>query len=163
MIAEAKKLRELCNGRACFLVNDRVDVALAVDADGVHLGQDDISVDIARKIIGNDKIIGLTVHNVEEATEAEKKGVDYVGLAPIFNTDTKEDSGTPCGIEMIKKVREKVDLPIVAVGGINKDNVRDVINLGADSAVAISAVLETDDVFSEVKDFIKIIREVKSK
>jgi thiamine-phosphate pyrophosphorylase len=88
--------------------------------------------------------------------------VDYIGLAPIFRTDTKEGSGAPCGVEMIKKVREKINLPIVAVGGIDKNNVREVIHMGADGVVAVSAVLESDDVCSEVKDFISIIKEVKT-
>ena len=161
MINEAKKLKEVCNGRAILLVDDRVDVALAVDADGVHLGQSDIPVETAKKLLGENKIIGLTIHNVEEALAAEKAGVDYIGLAPIFKTDTKEDSGIPCGLEMISKVREKVSLPIVAVGGIEKNNVKDVISSGAEGVVAVSAVLNSNDVFEEVSDFIRIIKEAK--
>ncbi|RLF35758.1 MAG: thiamine phosphate synthase [Thermoplasmata archaeon] len=162
MIKEAEQLKKLCKDRAFFLVDDRVDVALAVDADGVHLGQNDMPVEIARRLLGDEKIIGLTVHNVEEAVEAEKLGVDYVGLAPVFKTDTKEDSGEPCGVEMLKKIRDIVSVPIVAVGGINKDNVQDVISAGADGVVAVSSVLQSDDVYQEVCDFIHIIKEVKS-
>lgn len=161
MIEEAQVLKNICKERAVFLVDDRVDVALAVDADGVHLGQNDMPVSIARSILGEEKIIGLTVHNVEEAVEAEKLGVDYIGLAPIFKTETKEDSGEPCGVEALEEIRNKVDLPIVAVGGINMNNVREVIRKGADGVAAVSAVLESDDVYSCVKDFIKVIREVK--
>lgn len=162
MTDEAKKLKEICNGRAVFLVNNHVDVALAVGADGVHIGQNDISVEDARQLLGNDCIIGLTVHNVEEALEAEKLDVDYIGLAPIYKTDTKDDSGIPCGPDMISEVRKNVNLPIVAVGGINKDNVSDVIKKGADGVVAVSAVLDSVDVKKEVSDFIRIIKEVKS-
>ncbi len=162
MIKEAEQLKKLCKDRAFFLVDDRVDVALAVDADGVHLGQNDMPVEIARRLLGDEKIIGLTVHNVEEAVEAEKLGVDYVGLAPVFKTGTKEDSGEPCGVEMLKKIRDIVSVPIVAVGGINKDNVQDVISAGADGVVAVSSVLQSDDVYQEVCDFIHIIKEVKS-
>ena len=162
MIKEAEQLKKLCKDRAFFLVDDRVDVALAVDADGVHLGQEDIPVDVARRILGDKKIIGLTVHNVDEAVEAEKLGVDYIGLAPIFKTGTKVDSGEPCGVEMLKKIRDIVSVPIVAVGGINKDNVQDVISAGADGVVAVSSVLQSDDVYQEVCDFIHIIKEVKS-
>ena len=162
MINEAKKLKEICNSRAVFLIDDHVDVALAVGADGVHIGQNDFSVEDARQLLGNDCIIGLTVHNVEEALEAEKLDVDYVGLAPIYKTDTKDDSGIPCGPDMISEVRKNVSLPIVAVGGINKSNVKDVISKGADGVVAVSAVLDSVDVKKEVSDFIRIIKEVKS-
>jgi thiamine-phosphate pyrophosphorylase len=162
MIEEAKQLKELCKDRAVFLVNDHVDVALAVDADGVHLGQSDISVEDARKLLGNNKIVGLTVHDVEEAVEAEKQNVNYIGLAPIYQTDTKEDSGIPCGSEMIKEVRKNTSLPIVAVGGINKNNVKEVISKGADGVVAVSAVLDTSYVYSEINDFIRIIKEAKT-
>lgn len=162
MIKEAKKLKQICEGKAIFLVNDRVDVALAVGADGVHIGQNDISVEDARRLTGPDKIVGLTVHNVKEAIQAEKMGADYVGLAPIYNTDTKEDSGIPCGPETIAQVRKNINLPIVAVGGVNKNNVKEVISKGADSVVSVSAVLSSDDVKKEIGDFIKIIKEVKS-
>ena len=162
MIKEAKKLKQICEGKAIFLVNDRVDVALAVGADGVHIGQNDISVEDARRLTGPDKIVGLTVHNVKEAIRAEKMGADYVGLAPIYNTDTKEDSGIPCGPETIAQVRKNINLPIVAVGGVNKNNVKEVISKGADSVVSVSAVLSSDDVKKEIGDFIKIIKEVKS-
>ena len=162
MIEEAKQLKELCKNKAVFLVNDHVDVALAVDADGVHLGQSDISVVDARKLLGDNKIVGLTVHNVEEAVKAEKQGVDYIGLAPIYRTDTKEDSGVPCGPEMISEIRKNINLTIVAVGGINKDNVMEVISKGADGVVAVSAVLDTKDVYSEINNFIRVIKEAKT-
>ena len=142
MISEAKQLKKICNGKALFLIDDNVDVAIAVEADGVHLGQGDISVSTARRFLGSDKIIGLTVHNVNEALEAEKLDVDYIGIAPIFSTDTKEDSGVPCGVKMIKKIRDKTSLPIVAIGGINKKNVKDVVSNGADGVVAVSEAME---------------------
>jgi len=161
-IKEAKKIKEFCKGKAIFLVNDDIDVALSVGADGVHLGQNDISVNYAKKILGNNCIIGLTVHNVEEALDAEKLGVDYIGIAPIYKTDTKEDSGIPCGPEIISEIRNNVNLPIIAVGGINKDNISEVIKNGADGVVAVSAILDSNDVKKEVSDFISIIKEVKS-
>lgn len=161
MIYEAEQLKKLCEGKAVFLVNDHIDIALAVNADGVHLGQNDLSVNDARKLLGSDKIIGLTVHNEDEAIFAEKSGVDYIGVAPIFFTDTKEDSGAPCGVEMIKKIRVKTNLPIVAVGGINKTNVVDVITNGADGVVAVSTVLDSEDVYKSIKDIIDLVREAK--
>ena len=162
MINEAQQLKKICENKAILLIDNWTDIAIAVNADGVHIGQKDISVEKARRILGNDKIIGLTVHNVEEAIKAEKLGVNYIGLAPIFKTDTKEDSGIPCGIEMIEQVRKKVGLPIIAVGGIDKNNVVDVIKRGADGVVAVYAVLISNDVKKEVGDIIKIIKEVKS-
>jgi len=161
MIEEAKKIKNICKGKALFIVNDQIEVALAIDADGLHIGQDDISFENSRKLFGKNKIIGLTVHNVKEAIQAEKLGVDYIGLAPIFKTETKPDTHNPIGITEIKLVRKNVSLPIVAVGGINKENIRDVINSGADSIVSISAILCSDDIFKETKEFCKIIRECK--
>jgi thiamine-phosphate pyrophosphorylase len=163
MINEANLLKQLCNGKATFLINDRIDVALAVDADGVHIGQQDMPLIIVKKLLGKEKIIGITVHNIKEASEAERLGCDYIGIAPIFDTDTKKDALEPCGIEMIKKIREKVNLPIVAVGGIDKENVKDVIRAGADSAVSIKAVLDSNDTYREINDFIRIIGECKSR
>jgi thiamine-phosphate pyrophosphorylase len=163
MIDEAKKLKQICNEKAIFLINDRVDVALAVNADGVHIGQEDIPFQTARLLLGKDKIIGLSVHNLEEAIEAEKLGVDYIGLAPIFKTGTKEDARNPIGTMMIEVVKKNVNLPIVVVGGINKKNVKKVIESGADSIVSIYAVLNSNDVFKEIKEFIDIIRGCKTK
>jgi len=163
MIKEAEQLKKICEGKAVFLIDDRVDVALAVDADGVHIGQSDIPFKTARRLLGNNKIIGITVHDVEEALRAVDLGADYVGLAPIFHTDTKEDTHSPCGINMIKDIRKMVSLPLVAVGGIDKNNVAEVIENGADSVVSISAVMDVDDVYGEVKDFTEIIKRCKLK
>jgi len=158
MIAEASQIKAICDNVAIFLVNDRVDVALAVDADGVHIGQDDMPIDIARAILGADKVIGLTVHNTSEAKEAEKSGADYVGLSPIFDTATKSDAGKGIGIERIRDVKNAINIPVVAIGGINKQNCRCVIENGADSLVAISAVVCSDDVKRETQEFIAIIK-----
>lgn len=162
MIEEAKKLKDICKDRAIFIVNDNVDIAIQVDADGVHLGQKDTKIGIARKKLDKNKIIGQTVHNVKEAENAEKNGVNYVGVAPIFPTKTKKDSIDPIGVDTIKKIREKIDLPIVAVGGITKENVKEVIYMGADAVILVSEVLSSDDVFREVRRFIGIIREAKT-
>lgn len=163
MIYEGKQLKQLCNGKAIFLINDRVDISLAVEADGVHIGQEDIPYQTARMLLGKDKIIGLTAHNLEEAIEAEKLGVNYIGLAPIFKTGTKEDVREPIGTRMIEIVRKKVSLPIIAVGGINKNNVKEVIESGADSVVSIYAVLNSNNIYHELTEFIDIIKECKLK
>jgi thiamine-phosphate pyrophosphorylase len=161
MVEEARRLGELCAGRAIFLVNDRIDVALAADADGVHIGQEDMPFGIARRLLGPERIIGLTVHNVSEAVEAERLGADYVGLSPIFETSTKTDAGLACGVGMISEVRRQISIPIVVIGGISKINVSDTIRAGANAAVAISAVVCAQDVTSEVWEFRNIIRGAK--
>jgi len=163
MINEAKRLKKICEGKATFLINDYIDIALACNADGIHIGQDDVSYETARTLLGKDRIIGLTVHSLEEAIDAEKLGVDYIGLAPIFKTGTKEDARDPIGVDIIKTVRKNVNLPIVAVGGINKNNVNEIILSGADSVVSIYAVLNSNDVYNEIKDFIDIIKRCKAK
>ena len=163
MIREAKQIKKLCNDRAIFLVNDNVDVALAIDADGVHIGKSDISFKNARRLLGKEKIIGISVDNLDEAIIAETTGADYIGLGPIFETATKKDAGLPCGIKMIENVRKNVNIPLVAIGGITKDNVKAVIESGADVAVAVSAVIGSADVYKEVKDFIRIIKGCKTR
>ena len=149
---EAIALRKLCTN-ATFLINDRLDIALACNADGVHLGQSDLPYKIARKLLGPDKIIGLTVHSLDDAIEAEKMGADYIGVAPIFATTTKTDAGSPLGIEGLKEICKHVKIPVVAIGGIDLSNVQAVINAGADSICAISAVITKQDVRAEVQKF----------
>jgi len=162
MVDEASEIKKICGDRAIFLVNDRIDVALAVDADGVHIGQDDMPIEIAKKLLSSEKIIGLTVHNVEEAIEAEKNGADYVGLGSIFNTSTKKDAGEGIGPASIREVKKAIKIPVVAIGGINKENCIPVVENGADSLVAISAVVCSDDVKRETRQFIELIREIKN-
>lgn len=161
MVYEASEIKRICSGRAIFLVNDRIDVALAVDADGVHIGQDDMPIEKARRLLGEDKIIGLSVRNREEAIQAEKSGADYIGLGPIFDTATKKDAGEGIGPLKIKEVKAAIELPIVAIGGINKENCESVVQNGADSLVAISAVVCSDDVKRETKYFIDTIQRIK--
>ena len=161
MVAEASRIRALCQDRALFLVNDRVDVALASDADGVHLGLDDMPYEAARRLLGPERIIGLTVHDEREAVEAERLGADYVGLSPIFSTSTKPDAGQACGVGMITRVKSRILIPLVVIGGITKENVAETIRAGADAAVAISAAVGAGDVEREVREFRDIIRKEK--
>ena len=162
MVKEAFEIKRICGDKAIFLVNDRIDVALAVDADGVHIGQEDMPIEIARKLLGPDKIIGLSVNNREEAIQAENDGADYIGLGPIFDTSTKKDAGKGVGPARIREVKISVTIPVVAIGGINKKNCSSVVENGADSLVAISAVVCSDDVKKETQAFIEIIREIKN-
>lgn len=152
MYEEALLLRRLCK-RITFIINDRVDIALAVGADGVHLGQEDLPCELARRILGKDKIIGVTAHNLKEALVAQKEGANYLGVSPIFGTRTKLDAGKPQGIKLITRIKKEVNLPLVAIGGINLLNAHEVIAAGADSLSAISAVLKCPDVAKEIRKF----------
>jgi len=136
---------------ALFIVNDHVDIALAVDADGVHLGQEDIPVEVARKIMGKKKLIGVSTHSLQQAVRAQEAGADYIGFGPMFHTTTK-DAGHPKGLKTLSQVRKLIDIPIVAIGGITWENVNDVLNSGADAAAAASGIL-TGDIKMNVKRF----------
>jgi len=158
MVQEAGEIAGLCKGTGgLFLVNDRIDVAMAVDADGVHLGQDDMPLEVARKILGSEKVIGITAHNLEEALQAEQNGADYVCVSPIFHTDTKKDAGEPAGIDLVRKVKQKVKVPVAAIGGINKENVKQVVDAGADSVAVISAIVCSENVEAAAKAIIEEI------
>jgi len=156
MIEEALKIKKICEGRATIIINDRVDVALAVDAGGVHLGQTDMPYAAARRLLG-DKIIGVTIHNLKEAKEAEAMGADYMALSPIFSTKTKSDAGPAAGLKVLKEVSESASIPVVAIGGITLENARDVMKAGATTLCAISATAG-EDVEKKVKEFTKIIK-----
>lgn len=155
---EAVRLRKICRDLT-FLINDRVDIALAVDSDGVHLGQSDMPLKTARKLLGPEKIIGVTVHSPEEAVQAQRLGADYLGVSPIFQTATKVDAGKPAGISLIEAIRREVEIPLVAIGGINHFNAPAVIRAGADGLCAISCVVAKDDVSAEIKKFQNMFRE----
>jgi len=163
MIKEAKEIKEVCKGRALFLINDRIDIAMAIEADGVHLGQDDIPCLYARKLLGKSKIIGITTHNVDEAIAAERDGADYIGVSPIFATKTKKDAREPLGLEVLKEIKKNVHIPLIAVGGIEITNLISVLEAGADGISAVSAVIAKEDVEKECKKFIKIISQYSEK
>jgi len=151
MYKKACEIKALCkDGNSKVIINDRVDIALAVDADGVHIGQSDMPYEIARRLLGNNKIIGVTVHNVTEAIEAERLGADYLGVSPIFSTHTKTDAGNPCGLDTLKKIRQECAIPIAAIGGIDSENVDEVIEAGADMVCMISAVIQSSNVTNEI-------------
>ncbi|MDP4178674.1 MAG: thiamine phosphate synthase [Bacillota bacterium] len=131
-----------------LIINDRIDIAQAVDAAGVHLGQSDMELNIARKILGIDKIIGISAGTVEEAITAEKNGADYLGAGAIFFTGSKKDIDTPIGIEGLKKICTSVNIPVVGIGGINAENAKEILNAGAAGISVISAILAYDDIKS---------------
>jgi thiamine-phosphate diphosphorylase len=135
---------------AIFIVNDRADIALACNADGVHLGQEDLPLNVARKILGKEKIIGVSTHDLAQAREAEKNGADYIGFGPIFGTATKNTGYFPRGLQMLREVRKAVKIPVVAIGGITENNVAQVWEAGADSAAIISDLMGAEDVERKV-------------
>jgi thiamine-phosphate diphosphorylase len=152
----ARAIREKARRRgALFIVNDRVDVALLSEADGVHLGQDDLPVEAARKLLGPSAIVGLSTHNVEEALEAQRRGADYISFGPIFKTRTKGDADAPKGIDGLRRLASRgVTIPIVAIGGITGETAKEVIDAGASAAAIISDILLTSDINRKAKAII---------
>jgi thiamine-phosphate pyrophosphorylase len=147
----ARTVRSETRAHGCkLIVNDRVDIALACDADGVHLGQEDLPLTVGRKLTGQ-KIVGISTHDIDQAKEAEQSGADYIGFGPMFGTTTKATGYTARGIEMLRQIRAAVKLPIVAIGGINEQNVQQVWHAGADSAAIISDILGADDIIAKTK------------
>lgn len=157
LFEEATELMKKCTN-ALFIINDRIDVALAIDADGVHLGQEDMPYKTARKLLGKDKILGITVHNIEEANEAYRAGANYLAVSPIYKTKTKHDAGKPIGLELIKSIKKDLNIPVVAIGGIDLTNAVEVISAGADSLCAISAVITKDNVKKEIEKFQELFK-----
>jgi thiamine-phosphate pyrophosphorylase len=141
---------------AIFIVNDHADIALAVNADGVHLGQSDLPLKEARKILGKGKIIGISTHSIEEAIAAEAGGADYIGFGPIFHTATK-DAGKPKGIAALRKIKKIIKIPVVAIGGIKAENLESVIGSGAD-AVAVSSAIIQGDIAENIIRFLNILK-----
>jgi thiamine-phosphate diphosphorylase len=147
----ASRTRALARSYGCrLIVNDRADIALACAADGVHLGQEDLPLRAARKLMG-DKIIGVSTHDAEQAKEAEEDGADYIGFGPMFGTTTKQTGYSARGLDRLREAREAVKLPIVAIGGITENNVAQVWRAGADSAAIISDILGADEIVSKIK------------
>jgi thiamine-phosphate pyrophosphorylase len=154
MYDEARGIRDRCAGTGTrLIINDRIDIALAVNADGVHIGNEDMPYGEARRILGSGKIIGVTVHDVAEAVAAERAGADYLGVSPIYATGTKADAGAPCGIAMLAAIRRACAVPLVAIGGIDLSRVDECIAAGADMVCAISAVVTKADVTGEILRF----------
>ncbi len=151
------KLREITKKYgALFIVNDRLDIALAVGADGVHLGMNDLPISVARRIAGNNFIIGASVSSPEEAVLAEKEGADYISAQSIFETSSKEDVKV-IGLEGLKAIVKVSSLPVIAIGGINRDNVRDVMKTGVKGIAVISAVVSKEDVRSATEELKRLI------
>ena len=140
----AKKIKELCSiYDAIFIINDRVDIAHIVGADGVHLGQDDINIEAARHLLGNDAIIGISTHSPEQAVQAVKTGADYIGVGPVFTTPTKPGR-TAVGLEYVKWASKNIDIPWFAIGGIDMETVDQVLNCGAKRIAVVRAIINAN-------------------
>lgn len=158
MCDRAEKLRNLCNRyNAIFLVNDRVDVAMAVDADGVHVGQDDMECSLARNLLGVDKIIGVSTKTLEESKKALDDGADYLGCGAIYSTSTKDTS--VLSISNLKEIKDNINLPIYGIGGINTENITDELKDLLDGVAVITAILNSDNIKESIKKFKSILEE----
>jgi thiamine-phosphate pyrophosphorylase len=140
-----------------FIVNDRLDIALQTRADGVHLGQDDTPLKFARRIVPKGFIIGVSAGTLDEARKAERNGADYIGLGPVFPTTSKRDAGAVCGLDLLREVKSRISIPVVAIGGIGMHNAAEVIAAGADGIAVISAVVSQDDIAGSARALKRII------
>ena len=148
----AHEMRLICQQAGCLLlINDRADIALAVDADGVHIGQEDLPLDAARTVLGPHKIIGVSTHDADQAVTAERGGADYLGFGPVFGTNTKATGYTARGLDQLRAIRALVRLPIVAIGGITAERAPSALAAGADAVAMISDLVLADDVTDKVR------------
>lgn len=142
-----------------FVINDNVDVAVAVDADGVHVGQSDEEIKIARGKLGADKIIGVSAHTVKEAKDAEQNGADYIGVGAVFNTTTKQDANT-VSFEVLKDICNNTNIPVVAIGGITKDNILKLSGSNVDGVAVISAIFAQPDISKATSELLQLSKQM---
>ena len=161
LYAAALEIAEICKGKALFFVNDRLDIALAAGADGVHVGQSDLPADVVRKLVPKDFLIGVSVGSVEEAEKAVRDGADYVAVSPVFSTASKSDAGVGHGLDTARAICEAVSVPVVGIGGLNKENIAEVIKAGIDGIAVISAVVSQEDISASAAELSAIIAEAK--
>jgi len=162
LLALAIRLREVTRGRALLVINDRLDVAMAAGADGVHLPENGLPVAIARWLLGQHTLIGRSVHSEEAAAEAEQAGADYVQLGTIYATESKPDA-KPAGPDLVRKVSGAVGIPVLAVGGVRAENAADVIEAGASGASVISAIEAAADPQAAARQLVEAMREARKK
>lgn len=144
-----------------LIINDRLDIALACDAEGLHIGQSDLPYSVARKIMGNDKIIGLSVENIQDVIDANELDVDYIGISPVFDTNTKTDTSTALGIEGVREITKISVHASVGIGGINQSNTKDIIQAGANGISVVSAIMSADDPKQAAATLCSIIKQSK--
>ncbi|NPA73342.1 MAG: thiamine phosphate synthase [Epsilonproteobacteria bacterium] len=155
---EAKEIAKICKDNdVVFIVNDHVDIALLVEADGVHIGQDDMDIQDVRKIIPQDMIVGLSTHCKEDAINAVKNGADYIGVGPIFKTTTKDRE--PVGLEYLEFVVKNIDIPFVAIGGIKEHNIDDIVKTGAKRVSLVSEIVGAKDIGKKIERLLNKMQE----
>lgn len=159
-LKEAKEIKELCKKyRVPFVINDNVEIALAADADGVHVGQSDMEAGDVRRKLGEDKIIGVSAQTVEQAVLAQERGADYLGVGAVFHTGSKADADD-VSHEMLKAICDAVDIPVIAIGGISTDNVRRLTGSGICGVAVISAIFAKKDIENAARELKKIVEEM---
>lgn len=159
-LEEAKKIKEITDKYGVpFVINDNVEIAKEIDADGVHVGQSDTEAKRAREILGKDKIIGISAGNLKEAIDAEKNGADYIGIGAMFHTDTKSDA-TSVTFEEAKEITGKVNIPVVAIGGINSENILSLKGTGIDGVAVISAIFSHENIYDATHKLRKLVEEL---
>ena len=151
-----KLAKHLASTKALLIINDYVDVAVACGADGVHLGQDDLSLKQARKVLGKDKIIGISCHNLAQALKAQKEGADYIGIGPIYATATKPEY-RPIGLDILGKLKDKIKIPYFAIGDIHAGNLKEIIAAGARRVAVCRAILKAHNPKAAVRQLYKIL------
>jgi thiamine-phosphate diphosphorylase len=154
----AQEIREICRRHGCLLIiNDRADIALAVDADGVHVGQEDLPLAAARKVVGPEKIVGVSTHDPQQALEAERGGADYIGFGPLFGTNTKATGYTARGLDQLRNIRKLVSIPIVAIGGVTTERAPSALAAGANAVAMISELVLASDVTAKVRETLQAL------
>lgn len=158
-LQEAKTLAALCaRFQIPFLINDNLEIALACNADGVHVGQDDMDPQKARALLGPGKILGVSAHTVQQALAAEKTGADYLGVGAVFSTATKQDAAS-VPLETVREICQAVSIPVVAIGGISADNILSLQNSGVVGAAVVSALFAAEDIFSAAQNLSRLTKE----
>jgi len=158
-LQEAKTLAALCaRFQIPFLINDNLEIALACNADGVHVGQDDMDPQKARALLGPGKILGVSAHTVDQALAAEKTGADYLGVGAVFSTATKQDAAS-VPLETVREICQAVSIPVVAIGGISADNILSLQNSGVVGAAVVSALFAAEDIFSAAQNLSRLTKE----
>lgn len=162
-LEEAYKIRELCKQYGIpLIINDSVEIAVRVNADGVHIGQDDMDLTLARELLGEDKLIGVSVHNLQQALFAQKLGANYLGVGAAFPTSSKDNAGV-IGVQAIREICSKVDIPVVAIGGINENNIELLSKSGIDGVAVISVLFARSDIISSARNMRSLSEKVCAK
>lgn len=161
-LKEAIEIKDLARKyQIPFVINDNIEIAQKAEADGVHVGQDDMPVEEVRQILGPDKIIGVSAHNVEEAVRAEQGGADYLGVGAVYPTSTKENTSA-VSMEEMKKICQTVSIPVVAIGGIKKDNMNVLTGTGVDGIAVVSAIFAAKDIRKAARELLEAVKEMKA-